>query len=176
MTKLLAAIIGLLFSISSVQAQDCEAVKTEKKRLKYELAMLKSDVLMKKADAMLTQTQSANDIDFTLLSATGDKKTQTVTVKMKFTNKAANKEGFTTMIKSFSTPEGEEFAIQSSAIGKEGGFKTLSTDAPIQGTYVFGGVLPKVTTIRMLGVPYQLLKGMYETYRVEFRDVLITWK
>lgn len=120
--------------------------------------------------------QNQNDITFELLSATGDKKNQTVTVVIKITNKAANKEGFTTMIQSFSTPDGEEFAIKSSMIGRDGGFKTLSTDAPIRGTYVFGGILPKVTIIRMLAVPYQLLKGMYETYRVEFRDISIDWK
>lgn len=122
------------------------------------------------------KTQTQNDITFELLSATGDKKNQTVTVVIKITNKAANKEGFTTMIQSFSTPDGEEFAIKSSMIGRDGGFKTLSTDAPIRGTYVFGGILPKVTIIRMLAVPYQLLKGMYETYRVEFRDISIDWK
>lgn len=148
-----------------------------------EFAAQKSKILNSASEAPISKavkesgkTQSDNDIDFKLLSAVGNKKNQTVTVVIKITNKAANKEGFTTMIKSFSNPDGEEFAIKSSMIGKEGGFKTLFTDAPIQGTYVFGGVLPKVTTIKMLPVPYQLLKGMYETYRVEFRDVSIDWK
>ena len=193
MTKHIVAVAGLLLSSPLVFGQSCDEVKTENQRLRKENMFLKSDNVMLKGENLtlkyegksgnfsvkpgLGYIQTSKDIEFAVLSATGDKKTQLVTVIIKFTNKAANKEGFFTMIKTFSAPDGEEFTIKSSMLGKDAGYKTLSTDAPIQGTYVFEGVLPKVTTIKMIQVPFQLLeKNGYDRYQVDLRDILITWK
>ena len=179
-----------IFTTSFVaDAQNCDAIKTENGRLKYELAKVRADYVMLKAENFertvggknsnvgtktgTGQIQSSNDIDFELISATGNKKDQTVTVVIKFTNKAANKEGFLTPIESFSSPEGEEFLLKGRNFG---GYRALSTDAPLQGTFVFEGVLPKVTSIKLLRVPFQFKEANFQPRYVEFKNVTITWK
>ncbi|WP_310398227.1 hypothetical protein [Hymenobacter sp.] len=174
--KHMVAIVGLSMSPVFVYGQNCDVIKAENKKLKAEIAFLKGSTTTASSAGFsgiyAPQIQTSNDIDFELQSAIGDKKTQLVTVVIKFTNKAANKEGFITPIENFSSSEGEEFALK----GGFGGYRTLATDAPLRGTYVFGDVLPKITTIKMLRVPFEFKQANYKRHQVEFRDVTINWK
>lgn len=176
MTKLFFAVASLPAVSFTVNAQDCDAVKAENARLRFELAKLKGDALMAKADAMLTQTQTENEVNFKLISAIGDRKNQTVTVVISFTNKAANKAGFNTQIRACTSADGEEFTLKSGVIGNSSGEKTLFTDATIRGTYVFAGILPKVSSIKLLPVPHYYMTPSSQGVRgqIEFRDILIT--
>jgi hypothetical protein len=124
------------------------------------------------------RTQTADDISFKFISATGDRKNQTVTVIVLFTNKAANKSSFNTQVRSCTSVDGEEFALKSGAIGKDRLEKTLFTDAPIRGTYVFAGVLPKVTLIKVMPMPYYFTSpsSHFEQGQIELRDLTIVWK
>lgn len=150
-----------------------------------EFAVQKNRLLKQQVDGVSTKpddvsgkTQTASDIDFKLVSAVGDKKNQTVTVVISFTNKIANKTDFATRIQSCTNPEGEEFALKTGMVGKDGSGKTLFTDAPLRGTYVFAGIMSKTSTIKVLPVPYGYTapNSRYEQGQVEFRNISINWK
>jgi|GEM_PF-1198045 len=131
-----------------------------------------------KTSELSGKTQTENDITFKLVSASGDTKNQTVTITLSFNNAAANKTNFNTQIRSCSSPDGEEFSLKAGMIGNDTGSKTLFTGAPIRGTYVFAGILPKVNAIKLLAVPYHYYtpSSKYEEGQVEFRDIFINWK
>ena len=188
MIKQIFAVIGLFFSMLSAYAQDCEAVKAENKRLKFEIASLRYSAIGKAPDgskvtqrvssgssSFAAQTQTDNDISFKVTSVIGDRKNQTVIVTVIVTNKAANKEGYSTNVSSFTSEEGEEFKLKSVLIGKDPYPKTIFTDAPLKTTYVFEGILPKVDKIKLLPFKYVWNLGG-KIGQVEFRDLPITWR
>ncbi|MEJ7662855.1 MAG: SHOCT domain-containing protein [Hymenobacter sp.] len=127
---------------------------------------------------LLGNTQTDDDIIFKVISEVGNRKNQTVTVILSFTNKAANKNSFNSNIRSCTSADGEEFVLQRGMVGNDGSSKTLFTDAPIKGTYVFAGILPKVNLIKLFPVPYGYSSPNlgYKTGQVEFRDISISWK
>lgn len=132
-----------------------------------------------KADDMTAKKQTENDIDFRLVSAIGDKKNQTVTIAISFTNKVANKARFNTDVRSCTSTDGDEFVLKSGMVGTQGGSVTLFTDAPLKGTYTFGGILPKVTVIKLMAIPYTYTNqatSRYEQGQVEFRNIAVIWK
>lgn len=178
MSKYVLLVAAFLTVSVTVRAQNCDALKLENGRLKFEIAKLRNEAAGKRLDATLTQTQSGNDIDFKLINAVGDKKSQTVTVVVRFTNKTANKTDFSTQIRSCTSVEGEEFTLKTGMVGKDNSGKTLFTDAPLMGTYVFAGILPKVNLIKVLPVPYGYTapNSRYEQGQIVFRDIPIEWK
>ena len=150
-----------------------------------EFAAQKNRLLKQQVDAVPSKTnelsgkiQTANDLVFKLVSAVGDRKSQMVTVTVAFTNKAANKTDFNTSVQSCTNADGDEFRLKSSLVGK--GYEvTLFTDAPTKGTYSFGGILPKTSSIKLLSIPYRYrneASSRSEEGQVEFRDISIVWK
>ena len=132
-----------------------------------------------KADDMSAKKQVGNDIDFRLVSAVGDKRNQTVTVTISFTNEAANKANFRNNVRSCTSTDGDEFILKSGMMGTGGGFITLFTGAPLKGTFIFGGILPRVTVIKLMAFPYRYTNqanSSEEGGQVEFRNIAVIWK
>ena len=188
MIKQLATTIGLLCSFLPLYAQDCEAVKAENKRLKAEINSLRYSSVGKAPDGskvaprasspssnFAAQTQTDNEINFKIISVVGNRKSQTVTVTLVVTNQAANVDMYTSHATSFTNDEGDEFRLVSSTFNGDGQSKHLYTNTPLKGIYVYGAVLPKVSSIKSLPFQYDLHRSEYFRGKLEFRDMPITW-
>lgn len=146
---------------------------------KNRLLKQQDDAVAGKPTETSSRIQTDNDIVFKLVSAVGDKKNQTVTITLSFTNKVANKAQFNTNVRSCTSTDGDEFVLKSGMVGTQGGSVTLFTDAPLKGTYTFSGILPKVTVIKLMAVPYTYTNqatSRYEQGQVEFRNIVVIWK
>lgn len=145
---------------------------------KNRLLKQQADVAPSKISEVSEKSQTANEIYFKVVSAVGNRKDQTVTVTLRITNKDANKATFNTNVRSCTSDEGDVFTLRSSAVGA-GANITLFTDAPVKATYTFAGILPKISSIKLLAVPFGYINqasNSYEQGQIELRDISIIWK
>ena len=123
------------------------------------------------------QIQTDGDLTFKTVSVIGNKRNQTVKVIITVSNRAANRKGFYTSVESFTSNDGEQLKIAGSTMSIRSGLKTLYTGVPVKAEYVFKGVLPKITTIKLLPIPHTTYRdGKNEHGSVEFKDLPITWR
>lgn len=182
MKKQLTLVAGLMLIGLFANGQSCEAIKAENVKLKAEIAALKrSSNPVKSGSAFSAQTQTDNKMFFTVTDVVGDKRNQTVTLTVSIVNKGANVKAYSTKVSSFVDENGDEFDLKMAMLGKsssESGLTpnmNLYTNVPLKAVYVFKGVMPKTTKIKILPLPYINSLGE-EIGKVEFRDLPISWK
>lgn len=129
----------------------------------------------------INQIQTDKNLSFKLISATGNKRGQTVAVTIMVNNKGANFESYNTRVFEFISDAGETFSCESAVFGSNASrpgltlFANLYTDVPLKTAYVFKGVLPSVTKIKLLALPYFDRFGA-QVGKVEFGDVAVKWQ
>ncbi|MRG44651.1 hypothetical protein GFS24_05975 [Chitinophaga sp. SYP-B3965] len=142
--------------------QDCNKLKEENAYLR---ASLKINEPIK--------VVNSDKIEFKLLKAEGNAKSQSITFTFVLLTSAANWE-IEQRIKSIIDIDGNEYELKSKTIGaKSYGDIVLNTDVPIKCTFTFGGVLPAVKLIKLFKFEYYY-PG--QTRFAEFRDISIDWK
>jgi hypothetical protein len=122
------------------------------------------------------QTTEVEDIEFTLLSAEGSSRAQTIRMTVVLTNHAANR-FIWSAVESMSDADGNEYLLKSFTNGASSydNHIPLDTEVPRKCTYTFGGVLPSVKTIRLFKFRYRH-KSLDDPNVVEFRDIPIDWR
>lgn len=150
---------------------DCDKVKAELDKVKTENEYLKNSLKIGKP----MNTITSDKIEFKLLKAEGNSKSQTVTFTFVLTTSAANWY-INSAVKSIIDIDGNEYKLKSFTNGASDWDKSIDliTDVPIKTTYTFGGILPAVKMIKLFKYNYSHQWG--EPHAVEFRDIPIDWK
>jgi hypothetical protein len=121
------------------------------------------------------QTAYSDNIEFKLMKAIGNSKTQTVTITIVLITNVANWHIWSD-VHSIIDPEGNEYKTKSFTNGASAYDSkiNLNTGVPIKCTYTFGGILPNVKNIALFKFEYG--HGMLDDpTSVEFRDISIDW-
>lgn len=171
--KLFFFIPMMLCSLLS-QAQptpDCNQIKTELEKVKAENEYLKNSLKIGKPMNVIT----SDKIEFKLLKAEGNSKTQTVTFTFVLTTSAANWY-INSRVQSIIDIDGNEYKLKSFTNGASNWDKSIDlvTDVPKKCTYTFEGILPAVKMIKLFKYDYTHAYG--EPFAVEFRDIPLEWK
>lgn len=192
----LATAAFLLLGASAVSAQtmdECEKLKIDNAKLKFENANLKKGIIAHSSATVPVQTagparasaasptqgtqqQSAYKVDYKLVKCQGDAKMQTVTITFLLTNSGPNTDRRFPSLKAVDE-SGEEYSSFKTQIGS-GAIQTarLATGVPIKAV----GIIPKIlpTTKKFKLVTFAAWGGEHPggTIPIEFRDVAITWK
>ncbi|MBO9633194.1 MAG: hypothetical protein J7578_08745 [Chitinophagaceae bacterium] len=150
---------------------DCKQVKAELEKVKAENEYLKNSLKIGKPMNSIT----SDNIEFKLLKAEGNAKSQTVTFTFVLTTSAANWY-INSSVRSIIDIDGNEYKLKSFTNGASDWDQSidLNTDVPIKATYTFGGILPSVKMIKLFKYEYTHSAG--EPYSVEFRDIPLDWK
>lgn len=150
---------------------DCKPIKAELDKVKAENEYLKNALKIGKHMNVIT----SDKIEFKLLKAEGNAKSQTVTFTFVLTTSAANWY-INSGVRSIIDIDGNEYKLKSFTNGASNWDKSidLHTDVPIKCTYTFEGILPYVKIIKLFKYNYSHSAG--EPYAVEFRDIPLEWK
>lgn len=150
---------------------DCKQIKAELEKVKAENEYLKNSLKISKPLNAVT----SDKIEFKLLKAEGNTKSQTITFTFVLTTSAANWY-INSNVRSIIDIDGNEYRLKSYTLGayNYGSSINLTTDVPIKCTYTFQGVLPAVKMIKLFKYDYSHSAG--EPYSVEFRDIPVEWK
>ena len=189
--KLVAAAALLLPAVAAhAQTDECEKLKIDNAKLKFENANLKKGIIARSPNTVPVpggnvgatpaapvtptqgvqrQTQTVNKIDFTIVKCQGNAKAQTVTVTLLLTNAAANQHIQFENVRAIDE-QGEEYKTYDIYIGSERIAGDLPTGVPIKTTFIIPKILPSVKLFKVLQSP------IYNAPPIEFRDVAITWK
>ncbi|RZK16902.1 MAG: hypothetical protein EOO56_19010 [Hymenobacter sp.] len=186
---LIATTLSLCSALTS-NAQtidECEKLKIDNAKLKFENANLKKGILAHSPGAAPVQAaaaqaggeaaaqhQSVRKIDFALVRCEGNAKAQTATVTLLLTNAGANQEIQFVNVTALDE-QGEEYKTFNIRIGTQELRNTLTTGAPIKATFVIPKVLPTVKTFKVLACPIYGSNGPGDN-KIEFRNVAIVWK
>jgi hypothetical protein len=121
------------------------------------------------------QTINAEEIEMKLVSAEGNRYTQTIKMTLVLTNHAANR-FIWSAVESISDADGNEYVVKSFTNGASpyDNHIPLDTEAPRKCTYTFGGILPSVKMIRLFKFRYRH-KSLDDPNTVEFRNIPISW-
>ncbi|MET4075264.1 hypothetical protein [Hymenobacter sp. UYCo722] len=153
----------------------------QKKVIKAKRVAVTGNTSVALDESLVGQMQTDKNINFKLVSAVGNKTNQTVAVTILVTNKGPNFDNYNTQVSEFINDKGETFSCESAVFGKNESrrgltlFATLYTDVPLKTVYFFKGVLPSVTKIKLLPLPYFDRFGG-QAGKVEFRDITIKWR
>ncbi|WP_127125917.1 hypothetical protein [Pseudoflavitalea rhizosphaerae] len=150
---------------------DCKQIKAELDKVKAENEYLKNSLKIGKPVNSIT----SDKIEFKLLKAEGNSKSQTITFSFVLTTSAANWY-INSSVKSIIDIDGNEYKLKSFTNGASDWDRSIDliTDVPIKTTYTFAGVLPAVKMIKLFKYDYSHEWG--EPHAVEFRDIPIDWK
>ncbi|NML23859.1 hypothetical protein HHL16_23465 [Pseudoflavitalea sp. G-6-1-2] len=150
---------------------NCNQIKAELEKIKQENEYLKNSLKINKPVYAVT----SDNIEFKLLKAEGNSKSQSITFTFVLTTSAANWY-INSDIRSIIDLDGNEYKLKSYTLGAEdyGSSIKLNTGVPIKCTYTFGGILPAVKMIKLFKFDYTHSWG--EPFNVEFRDIPIDWK
>lgn len=154
----------------------CEQLKKENDSLKKALGL---------NEPILSYTK--NDIEYRLVKASGDKKTQIITIELVLTNKIENRifelqNMLGTSIKIF-TLNGDMLSSNEQIIHGAtmvSTSTTLFTDTPLKLTFKFEPLLPSNEYLKLFFLAYKLRN--LQDYRkdiseeVEFKDLKINWR
>ncbi len=120
------------------------------------------------------QSTTTDNIEFKLLKAQGNTRTQSITMTLVLTTSAAD-HTISSDVRSIIDDEGNEYNLKSHTIGSStfGGQVDLVTGVPLRCTFTFGGILPEVKRIKLFNYIYYHSGG---NFHVEFRDIPIDWR
>jgi hypothetical protein len=183
-----AAALLLLTQPAIAQTMDeCEKLKIDNAKLKFENANLKKGIIARSPATAPVQTterptggpltaqhQMVRKIDFALVKCEGNANAQTATVTLLLTNAAANQEIQFINVTALDE-QGEEYKTFNIRIGTQELRNTLTTGVPIKATFVIPKVLPTVKTFKVLACPIYGSGGAADS-KIEFRDIAISWK
>jgi hypothetical protein len=120
------------------------------------------------------QSTTTDNIEFKLLKAEGNTRSQSITMTLVLTTSAANHR-IDADVRSIIDNDGNEYNRKSFSIGSNTitSEVDLTTGVPLRCTYTFGGILPDVKRIKLFNYTYYHTGG---TFHVEFRDIPIDWR
>jgi len=173
-------------------ADECEKLKIEVAKLKFENANLRKGLLASPEHqrtlaaggspmapagppAPTTQQQTVQKVDFVLAKCEGNAKAQTVTVTLLLTNAGPNRALQSEGVKAVDG-QGEEYTTYDIRIGAGGIRNNLATGVPIKAVFVIPKVLPATKAFKLLSCPVYDTTSPGRSIGVEFRDVAIAWK
>ncbi|OGX82225.1 hypothetical protein [Hymenobacter coccineus] len=196
--KLTLGGFALLLSASAASAQatpaadECEKLKIEVAKLKFENANLRKGLLVNPehqralatsgsqtmpagAPAQMAQRQTVQKVDFALAKCEGNAKSQTVTVTLLLTNAGANRDLQFDNVKAVDS-QGEEYKTFDIHIGAGGIRNGIATGVPIKAVFIIPKVLSSTKSFKLLSCPVYDTTSPGRSISVEFRDVAIAWK
>lgn len=160
---------------------DCAALQAQLTRLKAENALLRqsqgkgSAVVPAPAIALPPQTQTGEDITYTLVSCTGDRKAQTVAVRFLITNTGATRDlQFVKLVAIDAS--GEQHSTYDVGFGTTPR-SSVPTGVPVKAAGILKGVLPSVPSFSLITLSsYRKNVGPGKDVELTYREVPITWK
>ncbi|MGI4743331.1 MAG: hypothetical protein ACRYG7_49905 [Janthinobacterium lividum] len=187
MLKYFLPLLGLtLLGNTTAQAQskacDCAALQAQLTRLKAENALLRQSqgkgsatLPAAPARALPPQTQTGEDITYTLVSCTGDRKAQTVAVRFLVTNTGATRDlQFVKLVAIDAS--GEQHSTYDVGFGNTPR-SSVPTGVPVKAAGILKGVLPSVTSFSLITLSsYHKNVGPGKDVELTYREVPITWK
>jgi hypothetical protein len=187
MLKHFLPLLGLaLMGNTTAQAQskacDCAALQAQLSRLQAENALLRqtqgkgSPASPSVPPAALPpQTQTGEDITYTLVSCTGDRKAQTVAVRFLVTNNGATRDlQFVKLVAIDAS--GEQHPTYDVGFGTTTR-SSMPTGIAVKAAGILKGVLPSVTSFSLIILSsYHENVGPGKDVELTYRNVPITWK
>lgn len=192
----LSSFLGLL-TVSAATAQvtapadECEKLKIEVAKLKFENANLRKGLLttpghqaalanantgpLPGGPAPANQRQTVQKVAFTLVKCEGNAKSQAVTVTLLLTNAGANQDLQFENAKAVDD-QGEEYKTYDIHIGAGGARNSLATSVPVKTTFIIPKVLPTTKSFKLFSCPVYDNASPGRTIAVEFQNVAIAWK
>jgi hypothetical protein len=187
MFKYFVPLLGLaLIENTTAQAQskacDCATLQAQLSQLKAENTQLrqnqgKGSPISPSAPstALPPQTQTGEDITYTLVSCTGDRKAQTVAVRFLVTNNSATRDlQFVKLVAIDAS--GEQHPTYDVGFGTSPR-SSVPTGIAVKAAGILKGVLPSVTSFSIITLSsYYKNVGPGKNVELTYRDVPITWK
>lgn len=149
------ALLGNTAAQAQTKACDCAALQAQLSRLKAENALLRQTqgkgspaLPFAPSSALPPQAQTGEDITYTLVSCTGDRKAQTVAVRFLVTNNGATRDlQFVKLVTIDAS--GEQHPTYDVGFGTTSR-SSVPTGVPVKAAGILKGVLPSVTSFSLL--------------------------
>ena len=195
----LATSFAALLLSSSAFAQttdECEKLKNDNAKLRFENANLKKGIIarspasppMQTSERTAAQTpaspapaglagqrQTAYKVEYALVKCQGNAKSQTVTITLLMTNAGANQVRRFVGLKAVDD-QGEEYTASDTRIGTSITYSSLATGVPVKATATISKILPATRKFALVTCSIYGEGHPGGTIPIEFRDVVISWK